>query len=387
MAHGADSVLEALKEGSPTVQLRLRYESVDNDAATKKVDGISLRSAIGYKTGTFNGFSAYMQLEDVSVLGEEEAYVGGAQGGIGDEDNAAVNQSYLKYSSGAFTAIGGRQTIIYDNARHIGNVGWRMNDQTFDAMTLKYNDGPLALSYNYIWQRNTINTGVGGGDVESSNHLFNGSYKFAPGKLSVYYYGVNNEEVLKAQNSSTYGLSFAGKGKAGDGSFLYHAEYAKQTDANDNPNDYDANYMHGMLGYAFPSSLTFKIGYELQSSDEGTNSFATPLATVHAFNGWADKNASLSSSDPRHVPEGLQDIYVSVGGKVAGVNLLAVYHDFSSDDDADNADETNEGSEINLLAVYKFKSGPVLGAKAAFFDSEVDGNDIDKVWVWTELKF
>ena len=32
----------------------------------------------------------------------------------------------------------GRQNIVLDNARFIGNVGWRLNEQTFDALSFKY---------------------------------------------------------------------------------------------------------------------------------------------------------------------------------------------------------------------------------------------------------
>jgi hypothetical protein len=28
---------------------------------------------------------------------------------------------------------GSRQRIIYDNARFVGNVGWRQNEQTYDG--------------------------------------------------------------------------------------------------------------------------------------------------------------------------------------------------------------------------------------------------------------
>jgi hypothetical protein len=37
------------------------------------------------------------------------------------------------------------------------------------------------------------------------------------------------------------------------------------------------------------ASVNVKVGYELLGSDNGEYGFATPLATLHKFNGWADQ--------------------------------------------------------------------------------------------------
>jgi hypothetical protein len=365
---GADSLLDAIKEGEPTFQLRLRYESVDTDPNTDKY-ALLARTAIGYKTGSYKGFSSYMQLEDVSTLANEDAYYPT----ILDPEGGDVNMSYLQYENGSISVIAGRQTIIHDKARHIGNVGWRMNDQTYDAVTGKYTDGSFSFSLSYIWQVNRI-TAI---EDDSENILARGEYKASIGLFSAYYYGLDFETTNAgfgdAVDSDTYGLRLNGSQK----SFLYTAEFASQSDGSDNATKYDADYIHAMLGYKF-ELVTLKVGYESLGSDNGTASFSTPLATVHAYNGWSDRTLSLT---PAMNANGIIDTYLSLGGKVGGVKLLGTYRTLESDFGG-----TDLGKETDLLAIYKTKPGVVLGAKAAMFDSDTANNDTTKFWIWSEYK-
>jgi hypothetical protein len=118
---------------------------------------------------------------------------------------------------------------------------------------------------------------------------------------------------------------------------------------------------------------------------DGDYAFETPLATKHAFNGWTDK--FLSTNKTTTNPEdgevnGLQDLYAKVVTNVAGVKLLAVYHDYSSDKDS-----IDLGSEINLLAAKKFDKNFSAGIKLAQYSAGDVGTDADKLWVWAEAKF
>ncbi len=370
------SFVEALKSGKPTVQLRLRYESVDKDTGADG-GGLSLRTAVGYQTGTFNNFSGYVQLEDISVVGDDEAfYKGGVNSYVPDGAHTDVNMAYLSYKNNGFSFKAGRQTIIYDNARHVGNVGWRMNDQTFDAATLSYNSGALSLNYGYVWQVNNIFAAK----IDTESHIVNASYKFKPGKLTGYYYG--HDYHGNALASDTYGVRFAGATPVSSGKFIYELEGAMQDTAYKGGNNIDSenSYMHGALGYGFSNGVVVKAGYEELGKDkEGKGgSFSTPWSTAHAFNGWSD----VTLGNAVHGNHGIKDAYLSVAGKLSGVKLMARYHDLSS-----GSDGKFEGSEAELLAVYKLKNGVVCGAKAAAFMSDADNSDVNKFWVWSELKF
>ncbi|MFC6804647.1 hypothetical protein ACFQE2_02705 [Methylophaga thalassica] len=64
-----DSFYDALTAGKVSFSARLRYESVEQDNALKDADAVTLRTTLGYKTGDFHGFGAFLELEDVSDLG------------------------------------------------------------------------------------------------------------------------------------------------------------------------------------------------------------------------------------------------------------------------------------------------------------------------------
>src|SRR3546814_9338854 len=57
---------------------------------------------------------------------------------VADPDATELNQAYVSYADAGFKATAGRQRLIFDNHRFIGNVGWRQNEQTFDALDLTY---------------------------------------------------------------------------------------------------------------------------------------------------------------------------------------------------------------------------------------------------------
>ncbi len=79
--------------------------------------------------------------------------------------------------------------------------------------------------------------------------------------------------------------------------------------------------------------------------------------------------------------DGLRDLMFSLGGKAAGIKLLAVYHDFSADQGSDDY-----GSEIDLLAAKKFARRYQLGIKYASYRADSWKTDTDKLWLWGQLK-
>jgi len=129
--------------------------------------------------------------------------------------------------------------------------------------------------------------------------------------------------------------------------------------------------------------VTLKLGYEVLGSDDGDVSFTTFLVTLHKFNGWADVFLG-GSFDPAAMPDGLEDVYISVSGKLAEYNLAAIYHEFSSDEGSDDY-----GSEIDLQASRKFGKHYNGGVKYASYsdDGFNAAGDVDKLWAWVGMSF
>ncbi|WVM89678.1 alginate export family protein [Halopseudomonas pachastrellae] len=140
----AASISEAVTGGKAGLDLRYRYEYVDQDGIDKSAGASTLRTRINFATAPYRGFGAFVEADDVTVIGSER--YNNATGlpsaktqypVVADPDGTEINQAWLSYAGlDATTLKFGRQRIIYDNARFIGNVGWRQNEQTYDGFSL-----------------------------------------------------------------------------------------------------------------------------------------------------------------------------------------------------------------------------------------------------------
>ncbi|MGB1428369.1 MAG: hypothetical protein ACPG62_08665, partial [Cycloclasticus sp.] len=268
----------------------------------------------------------------------------------------------------------GRQRIIFDNARFVGNVGWRQNEQTFDALTLantSLQDTKIVVGYI-----DTIKT-ILGTNVEADIPLVNVKYSGLPfGDLSAYGYFIDYDDST-AIDRDTIGLRFKGATAISDSvKVLYTAEYAQQEIDRATLSDEEVDYyfLEGGLSFA---GITAKISHEVQEGSNGV-SFRTPLGTNHAFNGWADQFLGTPG-------DGLEDTFVTLSTKVAGVKLALIYHEFDAEDSS-----IDYGDELDFVAVKKINSQLTVLAKYATYsrgDVASGKSDKDKFWLQAEMKF
>ena len=123
-----------------------------------------------------------------------------------------------------------------------------------------------------------------------------------------------------------------------------------------------------------------KGGYEVLGGDDGVGNraFQTPLATKHAFQGWADVFLTTPA-------DGIEDAYVGATVPLWGGQLQAWYHDFDAEQGS-----TSYGDEIDLSYGHPIPAVPGLTAlvKYASYDADtavLRGNvanvDTDKLWL------
>ncbi len=381
MASPAFASESSANNGKAFVDFRLRYENVDQDNALKDADALTLRTLLHYQTKTLNGLSATVEFEDSrevfgvddynDTLGKNTQY-----SVIADPNTTELDQGFVQYKQKGFTGKIGRQVITFDGHRFVGHVGWRQDKQTFDAISLNYQQDALSASYAYISKRNRI---FGEDkDLDAKDHLINLSYKSDLGKLTAYSYLLEVDEGMD-NSLDTYGVSFDGKSKLADFPVMYRVEFASQEMETDSQ-DYDADYVNVEAGTKF-EGVTVKLGWESLGSDDGDYGFSTPLATLHKFNGWSDQFLATPK-------QGLEDVYVSVSTKVLDGKFLVAYHDFNADEDTAGVDDL--GDEINVSysrSIYKNFTGGVKYASYGAGDSAAGKVDTDKLWVWVGARF
>jgi hypothetical protein len=366
----ATGLMDAISSGTPSVDLRYRYETVDQTGIADTAQASTLRTRLGYTTAPFNGLKAMVEFESiVTVDGDEYSKPGRPV--VADPDGTELNRAALIYGADGVTATLGRQRIILDNGRFIGNVGWRQNEQTYDAARIDI--APTeALSSTYAYVANV--NGIKFTDADHDTHLLNLGYQFASaGKLSAYGYLLNNDDA-PASGSQTFGLRYKGSYQLGAVKLGVTAEGASQSEYA-NSGIGDSSYLFGELA-GTTSGVTAKVGYELLGGD-GVDEFATPLATGHAFNGWADKFLGGTGV----AKSGIADLILTLTGKVAGVKLLGVYHDFSADEGS-----ADLGTELDLLVTTKIGAHTV-GVKYASYSADTHASDTDKLWLFAQTQF
>ncbi len=138
-SNGAEILSQVLEEGQASLDVRYRFEWVDQEDKDRDANASTLRTRLGYKTGAYQGLTGFVELENVAVIGSERynntSNVKTKYPVVADPKDAEVNQAYLNFQSPADNALKvGRQRLILDNARFVGNVGWRQNEQTFDVV-------------------------------------------------------------------------------------------------------------------------------------------------------------------------------------------------------------------------------------------------------------
>lgn len=378
----AQSLNDAITGGKVGGVLNLRFEDVSQDNALEDASVLTLRSAVSYTTGDFQGFSAMLEMEDVrAVFGQDEYTVGpsgfnpGIYSVIADPETTELNQGFLQYTRGAFTAKVGRQVITHDAHRFIGSVPWRQDWQTYDAATATYKvNEKLDLGYSYIDNRERIF--AEDADIDSADHVLRAAYATPYGSLAGYAYLLENEDLPVSNSLDTYGIRFSGSHKVGGIPVSYLAEYASQ-ESDTGAVGFEADYLMLEGGLTW-SGITAKLGYELLGSDNGAYGFATPLATLHAFNGWADLFLNTPAT-------GLEDRYLNLSGKLLGGTLTAVLHEFDADDA--NPGMNDLGSEVDIQFVRPIATHYTLGLKYADFNAGDIAPDTRKLWFWFQARF
>ncbi|MES2886214.1 MAG: alginate export family protein [Pseudomonadota bacterium] len=410
----AASLTDAVLQGTPTLDLRLRCESVEQGNFVKDAYATTLRGALGYTTKPWQGFDARAELEGV-IAANSDLY-NSTGNGIGnrpvvaDPETLGFNQAWLRYTlpstlPNKISLTAGRQRLVFDNARFIGTVGWRQDEQTYDGALLV---APLGKDFMaqlaHIGNVNSFRrygpnlvaacavSGPCSPDLSLSGQALNLAYSSSPKlKLVGYSYWLDfGTNTSARRDTRTIGLRATGRwpltqGKHGIG-LDYTLEAAEQVRYADSPASVDAQYRLAELGLsqgASSGSWSGKLGYEVLGGD-GSYGFQTPLASLHAFQGWAD----LFLATPAM---GIRDAYVQAGGTLEKIALQASYHDYRAD-----SQSFDYGAEINLQAtrpVVQLRGKPLtLGLKAAFYEAEgfpvAAGKPYDttKLWAWLQYK-
>ncbi len=402
---------EAIQQGKPMTNFRLRYESVDQDGLSDTSHAFTLRSLIGWQTAPLHDFSLAAQLTDVHEFNHDfndradnVSEPGKANNpNIVDPSYTDINQLYVDWTGIKNTKLRlGRQQLNLDNVRFIGDIGFRQNMQVFDGVSLVNKSLPdTELFAGHFDKVRQVNTARRSGNVD----IVNAKYRISATEALIGYgyfidvanlsqnngdgtvtsstaaqggngLGASQDTTPSATtdaSSKTFGLRLDGARKVSDHwKVLYTAEYAKQDDYRGGSALIDAHY-YKLGGGAMYDGWSIRLDHEELSSNGGRYAFQTPLGTNHLFQGWAD----VFLVTPR---QGMRDTFVSLAGGIEKAKLSAEYHVFKSDTAYDtlNGQLGNKyGTEFDASVAYPFS--PKITGKleyAKFNESDVYGTSL-----------
>ncbi|RUO69252.1 hypothetical protein [Pseudidiomarina salinarum] len=356
------------------LSFRYRLEQVNTDAPLQDALASSLRSRVKLTTASYNGFSALAEIDNVSYIGGEtfNNTVNGKTdyAVIADPDGTDINQVALRYQhdkAGTFTL--GRQQINHLNQRFLGGVGWRQNEQTFDGYRWQFKASEqLQLELAHLDNVNRI-FGPNGANADQRGdfRIALGQWQFAAGhRLALFGYDFDFRD-WDVRDSLTTGIDYSGSFTvAPDHRLTVQLAGARQTDQYQAPVDFTHNYHRISGGWTY-QSVTVELGQE-RLAGNGQTAFQTPLATLHAFQGFTDLFLVTPAA-------GIRDNWLKLNYQSNWAKFAFGYHEFGAD-----AGNSDYGQEFNV-SVSKPLTKQLAGLlKAARYEADSFGSDTSKLW-------
>ena len=380
----AVTLSDALTKGSFGGGVRYRLDYLDQDPSTKDALASTLRLNLAFHTLPFHGFSGYLDFYNNAVVGNDlynsiqNAGSSNAQNRpvIVDPAGRGVNEGYGRYANKEWldTKITvGRQLFTLNDEVFVTASTYRQNNNRFDAASIESHPLPeLLVQYAYIWNnQNVLDVGK-----PMASHVGNVKYsKKGIGGIAAYTVLLDYEDSPN-RDVSTFGIRIDGPFKLSDDvSVIYEADVAKQSDAFDNTQNIDANYLMARVGINVKKWYA-SVGYRHQSGVSDASDAPFEGSQIGYPWPWRGNTEQMVFTPTN----GLNTLMVWVGGAippVPGLSFDLWYFTFNSTEN-----NIDYGSDSSAALLYRMPcdtkwwiSGMIAQANAgdqgngAFFDA------------------
>lgn len=331
-----------------------------------------LRTRVALEARPIEGVTAYVQMQDSRVLGEERDPAGGFNT-ISNAKNLDLHQAYLELDDFLLNGLSmklGRMELAFGNERIVGAVGWNNIGRAFDGGRLRWSGNKRSVDLFVV---NTGETTVPPsvalpGNVmfaRDEGQLFSGGYfsttLLEPYRIDVYllHRWIRKQSVAGHDDLSRF--TAGGLSKGSMGSLFYEGEFAYQGGSL-STSDVSAFMITGAVGYATGSSLlsSFAIGVDYLSGTPADSkvvkTFDPEFYTGHKFHGFMDYfvTVPLTTQD-----RGLRDAYVRLVSAPTPSSTLSLWvHDFAAAESPGG--KSTMGQEIDIVGVWRYNKHAVF---------------------------
>ncbi len=319
------------------------------------------RLNVGYKD---NNIQVYFSLQDVRIWGEETSTLNNTSTRSTTNEMTEIHQAWAKINLGKKYAFKfGRQEIILDDHRIIGNVGWAQQARSFDAGIFKanYNNGwkaDLGFAFNQTDNSFTNGSIYEGTDFKSMQYLWlHKDFKNLKASFLALNTGwqdidpVTGDKNSGTQNRQTWGTHL--KYNSGNLDLTGNIYYQSGEDLA----EHDINaWLIGLdARYEFKNDLSIGVGGEYISGTDydetdDNNSFNPLFGTNHKFNGLMDYFYVGNHIDD----VGLIDLYANIGYVKNKWFIKGTVHSFSAPAEMPADSDSYLGAELDITAGYEY---------------------------------
>ena len=377
---GAGSLAEALAQGRPLLELRPRYNHIEESDKPQNTRGGTVRIAAGWRTAPWHGLRLTAELLHTDHIGkkrfnDEVALIPTSPYPLlPDPRHTGVNRLHLDYAAIEGMSLRlGRQIVRLDNQRFISDNDFRQIPTVFDGLTGVYEGFENVRLFAGHLRRLRNALGVTN-DLELT--LLNAAWNPRPGHaLGAYTYLHDDARATNAGFANTSYRLLGGRAEggwpvAGGIEARYLAELAWQRPFAGGDARIHARYWRLGAGLG-TSSWAVRYDHEVKGSNAGLYGLQTPLTDRYGFNGWALR----FTTTPR---EGLVDRWVTARWVLPLATLYVEAHRFRADfTGRDYGRELDVGvtvplGENTLARLQHARYRPGAGQVAP---------DVDKTWL------
>ena len=373
-------IADSLARGRFTLELRPRYNRIDESDKPLRTEGGTVRVVAGLRTAPVDGVRFVAEGIHANHLGGEfndngALFATSPYPLLPDPRFTGANQVYLEYGGvEALRIRAGRQVVRMDNQRWVSDNDFRQIPQLFDGVSAAYSGlAGTELSAAHFRQVRTTSGTTQALRLTLLHAAWNPLRGHALAAYA-YFHDQPYNGAFTGFNDSSYrviGVRAAGTAaRKGAFEIPYELEYAAQRPYAGGDARIDANYWRAGGGVAFRETV-LRLDYEVKGSNGGLYGLQMPLTDFYAFNGWT----LHFFNTPR---QGLRDGWITARHAVGPVTLYAEAHRFRSDYAG-----ISFGREIDAGITYAWNESLQVRLQHARYDPGSGTPDprVRKTWV------
>jgi alginate export protein len=375
------SIADSIAHGRLSLELRPRYNRIEESNYPKTTDGGTMRTVIGWTTAPYRGWRVRIEGINASHPGpahfndDPADFATSPYPLLPDPTYTGMNQAYLDYSGDGLRARLGRQVVRLENQRWVSDNDFRQIPQVFDGVALAYEGlERVRLAASYFDRVRTTSGTSSKLRLTLLDAAWNPTPQHAISAYAVLHDQPQNGAFTGFANNSYRVLGLKAEGSAwrfANGIEVpYLADIARQDAYAGGDSRIDARYWRVGAGFA-SRNWTIRADRELKGSNAGAYGVQMPLTDFYAYNGWT-LNFFFTP------PQGLRDDWLTLRWTAGPLTLYGESHRFHSD-----AGSLDFGREQDLGVTWEIMGGLNARLQHARYDpgAGLAGATIRKTWL------